>query len=341
MKSAVTRFDDTLNAALHSSVPELVQLAVCIQSILNASSQTARERVKSSLGKDLSLGYHRADSPAIQQQRHLVRAALLVQIVLQLPTINRQTGNTLLALTTVNLQNHIQGLFNFANKASPVIFGDGVCSTAFNDVGRGGIKHELQYGSSSGDFKHLCYVPTREMVWVKSIRIGDVTHDNIAPYGDGANFNRILFAPWYPTSISATDSPASPKPNLSTLDHTIVDKHTHSTNMATGPMVGEVPVSEPIFMFKAPLIESELIQEQWYQYNDTGDSNTWNRQNIGFDGNIDPYWKNIPGGNFTLVRTLYQNISGVWRLRFRKLHGFNMICENEVDVIDHRGFPAR
>ena len=341
MKNAITRFDDTLHAALNSGLPDLANLADCIQRILQGSTPAARDQVKRSLGEDLSLGYHRVDSLAIQQHRHLVRAALLAQIVLRVPNQYKQNGNALVGMGTGAVQTHIQNIFNHTNKAHPVINGDGLCSYAMNDVGRGGIKHELQYASSSGNIKHLCYIPTREMVWVRSIRIGVNNYNNIAPYGDGANFNRILYAPWYPTTISATDSPASPHPNLSTLDHTIVDKHSHTTNMATGPMVGIAPINDPMFMFQTPLVDSALVQEQWYQYNDTADPTTWNRQNVANDANIDPHWTNIPGGNFTLIRELYRGINGVWMLKFTKKHGLTVIGQCEVVVLDHNADPAQ
>ena len=337
MKSAVTRFDDTLNAALNSGLVELVNLAQCMDRILQASSAGARDEVKRSLGGDISLGYHRVDSPTIQNHRHLVRAALLVQLVLQTQNTHKQSGSQLLGQTTGAVWLHIQSLFNNANKAHPVINSDGVCTYQFNDVGRGGIMHELYYTSSSGKIKHLCFIPTREMVWVRSLRIG-TTNYVVHPYGDGAHFNRILYAPWYPTTISATDSPASPHANCSTLDHKIVDKHTHTTNMAFGPMVGDPPVTDGIFMFQTPLVDSEMVQEQSYQYNDTGDPSTWTRQNIAIDNN-DQYWTDIPGGNFTLIRKLHYQ-GGKWKLKFTKKHLNTTVGEVEVDVFDSTGNAA-
>ncbi len=336
MKEAIARFDQTLAAAANSGVQELVDLAACITQIMQTSSQGATAAAKRYLGEQMSLGYHRQDSLAIQNHRHNVRGALLAQIVLRTGGAHNASKTNLLAMTPLALRNHVQGLFAHANKAHPVINHSGQCAANFALCGRGGLHHKLHYVSSSGHTAHLCFIPTREMVWLRSVRIGAVTHNNVAPYGDGANFNRVLFAPWYPTTISATDSPASPHANRSTLDLTIEDKHSHTCDKAIGPCYCQQNkvAPEPFVMLKAPLVDSELVQEQRYQYNDSGDVATWDRQNIADDANVDPHWTNIPGGHFILTRELFQQ-GNDWKLRFTKERGNDntVIGSETVDVI--------
>jgi hypothetical protein len=338
-KDPIARFDDTLREALNSNIVALANLAQCINEVLQRSQQVSRDAVKRALGGDIALGYHRQTSPQIIAHRHNVRAALLAQSVLHVPQNQAQGNNAVLAMTAPQLTNHVNAIFQHANKAHPVINDDGDCRNVNSQVGRGGLFHVLPFRSSSNDVKHLCYIPTREMVWLRRIRIGQQTFINIAAYGDGANFNRARYAPWYPTVSSSPDSPMSPLANRETLNLTITDKHTHTIDKALGPCVGSDPLQNH-FMFEAPLVDSEAEWEQRYQYNDTGDMTTWDRQNVANDGNIDPNWTNIPGGHFTLIRKLFR-ANNRWRLKFTKKHGATIVGEETVDILDGKtGMPV-
>jgi hypothetical protein len=343
-KDPCARVDETIRQVTMGVIQapaRLQQILHCVERILR-EGDPARS-TKRALGEQLSLGYHRQDSAAIQRQRHLVRAIALAELATGVKgAITGTHKTTLKGQSYQQLQTYAQNL-PWGTRATPTAIR--TVSVNYNDLqfGSGNIIHKFSWGSSSGSLHNLAYVPTREMVRYTRIRVGDVWHD-IPLFGKERwdLVDAIVVNPWHPEKTLMPDNPSCPGDIWNGPQGGGTDTHSQAN---IGPLAG--------FFLKDPdeLVDSEYWAEQEYQYNDTGDHTTWIRDyhkapgapvrpdyTVTANHYNDRHWTTFDRGRWLMKRRVFRKSDGQWYFEFTKQGNEDSnraeVYSTEVRVLD-------
>ena len=323
-KDPCDRVDQTINQVLNGQVQapiRLKKILKCIQNILREGDQS--HRIKRELGGKLGLGYYRRHTTERKRQRHLVRAILLAELATGIKDeASSQHKTYLKGRTFQDLTTYAQNLA-WNDRAKPTAIRTVNVKTEEAGYGPGNIIHKFSWGSTKANMYSLTYIPTREMVRYTRLRVGTAWYD-IPMFGkERWDLVDVLAAnPWHPVPMMSPDNPSCPGDVWNGPLGEGTDKHTQAQ---IGPVVGAFlkDVDE--------LMDSEYWAVQEYQYNDTGDPDTWIRDYHKGPGAPPPpnytvtdvhandhHWTTFPRGKWVMKRKVYKKPDGQWYFMFTK-----------------------
>jgi hypothetical protein len=336
-KDPCDRVDETLNQVLNGPLQVPVNLKKILKCVYNILREGDPGRtIKKKLGDQIGLGNYLGHSADQKKQRHFVRAVLLAECATGLQTdITGHHKAAIKGKTLQNLSTYAQNLNqNWGSRAKPTAIQTVSVATEVPQYGKGNIIHKFSWGSSTGKMHHLAYLPTRELVKYTRIRVGTNWYD-IPMFGKEQwdKVDLLVDNPWHPEKTMSPDNPSCPGDVWNGPVGEGTDTHSQAN---IGPIVGAF-LKDP-----EELVESEYWAVQEYQYNDTGDPDTWTRDyhkapssppprnyTVTVDHVNDHYWTKFDRGRWVLKRKIYKKTTdGQWYFVFTK-EGFEQSNQGE------------